>query len=83
MPRNEVCAMNDLAYREGYVRGLMDLAGFINRPNGIINKSLCTPKRLDQVMGYIIDHVDDFMAAPDLFAFEFVVTKKGLVQFQQ
>ena len=65
-----------LEFHAGYVKALADLAGWINGPNHL-DRRLCIPGRLWNVINYIIDHVDEFMDCPDVFTFEFEIDKKG------
>lgn len=67
-----------LSYREGYAKALMDLAGWINKPNAPLDRRLCNPKRLSAVIGYIISRLDNFMDCPDLFSLNFTIIKNKL-----
>ena len=77
------CPPDYIIYREGYIKALIDIAGFINRPNAPLAKKLLTAKRLDAVMDYITRHADEFMKCPDLFEFEFEIGKNGAVIFKE
>lgn len=73
--------MSDLDFRQGYFKALVDLAGWVNKPNAPLNRKLCSPRYLEQTINHIIEHMDEFMDFPDLFSFEFEIVKKRLKIF--
>ena len=71
--------MGNLDFRQGYFKAMADMAEWVNRPNAPINRRLCAPRYLEQIIYYIIEHLDEFMACPDTFGFDFEIMKKRLI----
>ena len=63
--------MSSIYFDLGYRRALMDLISFVAKPNKQLAKPLCNPKRLTQVLQYILENWEKFQRCPDVFEFEF------------
>ena len=57
----------DAALAASYRQALQDTGELFNRPNAPMVTQLCKPKYLEQIMNFLIEHMDEFRESPSGF----------------